>query len=146
MINFEQVRHIPTQAAARAAVAESADLLAVVDRGYPRAVLFQCPCGCGEMVVINVDPAAGRAWRLRNDPLGVTLMPSVWRTTGCQSHFILWRNQVWWCDWYDEDDDEPAWPRTVDEELREEWRRIRREERERRQLQSRERSHSPADG
>lgn len=25
----------------------------------------------------------------------VTLYPSVWRESGCESHFIIWRNQIW---------------------------------------------------
>ena len=36
----------------------------------------------------------------------MSLIPSVRRTSGCRSHFIVWRNQIWWCSrrW---DDDMP---------------------------------------
>lgn len=27
-------------------------------------------------------------------------MPSVWRETGCESHFFVWRSEVDWLDWY----------------------------------------------
>ncbi|MGA8429308.1 MAG: DUF6527 family protein [Candidatus Sulfotelmatobacter sp.] len=55
-----------------------------------------CPCGCGEQLPINLDQRAGPAWRMykgRNE--AVTLYPSVWRESGCESHFIIWRNQIW---------------------------------------------------
>jgi len=54
-----------------------------------------CPCGCGENFPINLDPRAGPAWRLyksRGDAL--TVFPSVWRESGCCSHFIIWRDQI----------------------------------------------------
>ena len=30
------------------------------------------------------------------------MYPSVWRTTGCKSHFIVWRSRIYWCDWHEE--------------------------------------------
>ena len=128
---FEDVLQVNAQSEARRIVALVPGTMAVIDRAGPRAVLFQCPCTCGDTLVINVDPGAGKAWRLRVDRSGLSLMPSVWRTSGCRSHFILWRNQVWWCDWYDEEDeDEPSWPVEMDGELKAEWRRIRAGEKE----------------
>lgn len=123
--HFDEVLLVGAHSEARQAVALAPGAIAVVERMGPRAVLFQCPCGCGETLITNVDAEAGKAWRMRLDHFGLTLMPSVWRTSGCRSHFILWRNQVWWCDWYDGADDEPSWPDAMDAELRAEWRRIR---------------------
>ena len=60
----------------------------------------------------------------------ITLMPSVWRTTGCESHFIVWRNQVWWCEFGSDDDRdtpvvaEESWPLEMEDELKSEWRRL----------------------
>src|SRR4051812_22851407 len=138
------------QSAARALLRESVGRLAVVVRDTPRAALFDCPCGCGDLVIINTDPRSGPAWRIRVDATGATLMPSVWRTTGCRSHFIVWRSSIWWCRFREPEDvpgerddrssDEPLgtrpvgpedWPEEMDAELREEWRRIRRRQRER---------------
>ena len=127
---FSAVRVLGSQGEARGWVAEARSRLAVVERGHPRSVLFQCPCGCGDVVVINVDRAAGPAWRLRLSDGSLSLMPSVWRTTGCKSHFILWKNQVWWCRFRGEDEEEePDWPEEMDLELRAEWSRIRAERR-----------------
>jgi hypothetical protein len=30
----------------------------------------------------------------------LTVLPSVWRETGCESHFFLWRHEVDWLEWY----------------------------------------------
>jgi len=67
----------------------------LITRGQPRWILLRCPCGCGEEIPVNVDARAGKAWRLyREERTGITLFPSVWRDTGCQSHFIIWRDQI----------------------------------------------------
>lgn len=69
----------------------------VVNRGQPRSVVMACPDGCGEILTINLDPRAGPAWRLYDERRGMTLFPSIWRETGCESHFILWRDSIYWC-------------------------------------------------
>jgi len=69
----------------------------IVYREVPRAALFHCPCGCGEVLTVNLDPRAGAAWRWKRDGEGLTLLPSVRRTSGCASHFIVWRGRLWWC-------------------------------------------------
>lgn len=67
----------------------------IIERGYPRWVVMKCPDGCGDELPINIDRNAGPAWRLYHSPrLGLTLYPSVWRDTGCESHFIVWRNHI----------------------------------------------------
>lgn len=69
----------------------------LVNRGRPRSLVFSCPEGCGSFLTINLDPRAGRAWRLFRDHRGMSLHPSVWRDTGCEAHFILWRDRLIWC-------------------------------------------------
>lgn len=67
----------------------------LVERGVPRWLLMSCPCGCGAEIPINLDPRAGKAWRLYRAPKwGLSLYPSVWRDTDCQSHFIIWRDHI----------------------------------------------------
>ena len=70
----------------------------LVTRGSPRWLLMRCPCGCGEEIPVNLDARAGKAWRLyKTAKAGLTLFPSVWRDTGCRSHFIIWRNHIVMC-------------------------------------------------
>lgn len=81
---------------------------ALVSRGRPRALLIACPDGCGETLSINLDPRAGKAWRLYTRGGGVTLYPSVWRDGGCGSHFVVWRGTILWCGRFEEDNREPS--------------------------------------
>lgn len=69
---------------------------AIVTRGRPRLWVMTCPCGCGEQVPVNLDRRAGQAWRLyATDKYGMSLFPSVWRTSGCASHFVIWNDRIW---------------------------------------------------
>lgn len=70
----------------------------IVRRGNLRSLAIACPDGCGENLTINLDPATGPAWRLYQRQRGLTLFPSIWRDTGCESHFIIWNNGILWCD------------------------------------------------
>ena len=67
----------------------------LIERGRPRWLLLLCPCGCGDELPINLDGRAGPAWKLyRNKGGEVSLYPSVWRDSGCESHFIIRRNSI----------------------------------------------------
>ena len=67
----------------------------LIHRGQPRWLLLKCPCGCGDEIPVNLDRRAGKAWRFYDSAKsGVTLFPSIWRDTGCESHFIIWRGQI----------------------------------------------------
>lgn len=85
----------------------------LVERGRPRHLIVRCPCGCGDDISLNVDAEAGPCWRILRRGDHLTVMPSVWRETGCESHFFLWRDEVDWLDWYSYD------ITTVDPALRE---------------------------
>lgn len=73
----------------------------VVHRGVARSIAIACPDGCGEELTINLDPRAGPAWRYYLNDKDLSIYPSVWRDTGCKSHFIVWRSKIYWCDWND---------------------------------------------
>ncbi|KQX22123.1 DUF6527 family protein [Variovorax sp. Root434] len=75
---------------------------ALVHRGVLRSLVMACPDGCGELLTINLDARSGKAWRTYGSHEELSLFPSVWRQTGCKSHFILWRSKIYWCDWDDE--------------------------------------------
>jgi hypothetical protein len=119
---FDRVQTVGSELDARLAARNDPATLAVVDRHGLRNVVFQCPCGCGETVSINVDPAAGPSWRVRINAGDLTLMPSVWRTSGCGSHFVLWSSRIWWCS--SDEGVAQEWPDEMDAELKAEWTRI----------------------
>jgi hypothetical protein len=66
----------------------------IVDRQGPRWLVLSCPCGCGAEVPVNLDRRAGPAWRIYESRKGMSLYPSVWRDTDCESHFIIWHNNI----------------------------------------------------
>jgi hypothetical protein len=66
----------------------------LVERGRPRLLLLMCPCGCGEILPVNLDERSGPAWRLYRGERGLSLYPSVWRESGCESHFVIWRDDI----------------------------------------------------
>jgi hypothetical protein len=97
MSRLTRIRHLGSfqdLGSARAVLRESGDLALVV-RGQPRWLVMRCPEGCGEDLSINLDARSGKAWRLdrRN---GLSVFPSIWRESGCEAHFIIWRNEIWW--------------------------------------------------
>ncbi len=95
---------------ARSLVTEAGDL-ALVERGCPRFLVIKCPCNCGEELVINLDRRVGGAWRLYRRQRGLTVYPSVWRESGCRSHFIIWDDRILWCN------DESSWDSVPDTAL-----------------------------
>jgi hypothetical protein len=109
---------------ARLLIENEPNTIALIRRANQnRSVVFTCPCECGDLIVINVDPAVGPAWRVKFKRDKVSLLPSVWRDSGCGSHFIIWENTVWWfgIGATEEADDLPP---SLRRELRTEWARI----------------------
>ena len=112
-------RAVAVQSRAEAiSAAKEADQIALVRRGRLRWAVFTCPCGCGELVSVNLDPRVGRAWRIRLKGEAVSLSPSVWRTDGCRSHFILWSNTVWL---FGDPGHHALLPDDLEDEMRAEW-------------------------
>ncbi|WP_373852844.1 DUF6527 family protein [Brevundimonas abyssalis] len=66
--------------------------------GAPAFGTMLCPCGCGETLNLrffgNRRPRWSVAWDREARP---TVRPSIWRRTGCGSHFNLVRGRVLWC-------------------------------------------------
>ena len=70
----------------------------IVRRGVLRSLVLPCPDACQDILTVNLDTRAGPAWRLYLRRAQVSLFPSIWRETGCCSHFIVWRSRIFWCD------------------------------------------------
>jgi hypothetical protein len=62
------------------------------------AAAMICPCGCGDVIELNLLKRARPCWGVQEHSDGtITLAPSVWRQKGCRSHFILRRGRIDWC-------------------------------------------------
>ncbi len=61
-------------------------------------VAMLCPCGCSSVIQLCVLPDSRPGWAVTMNSDGtVSLCPSVWRTTGCRSHFFLRGGRIDWC-------------------------------------------------
>jgi len=62
------------------------------------AAAMICPCGCDEVIQLNLLRQARPRWSAQQHQDGtVSLMPSVWRQKGCRSHFFIRHGRVNWC-------------------------------------------------
>lgn len=73
------------------------DFYFVATSNKPKWTLFKCPCGCGDVITLSMQPAHRPSWRLQEtSSRRPTLYPSVWRDKGCMSHFWLKDGRVFW--------------------------------------------------
>ena len=57
-----------------------------------------CPCGCGHLIQLSLLESDSPRWDLKVDRDGnATISPSVWRTLGCQAHFLVRGGRIIWC-------------------------------------------------
>lgn len=64
-----------------------------------RWALFLCPCKCGHVITLSLQAAHHPHWRVFKGRQGhPTLYPSIWRNSGCLSHFWVDDGQIVWCD------------------------------------------------
>ena len=65
--------------------------------GYAWSAAMLCPCGCGEVLEMNLLPDARPCWKLSESPDHLaTLHPSVWLKSGCASHFFVENGKIRW--------------------------------------------------
>jgi hypothetical protein len=61
------------------------------------AVALLCPCGCAARIHLNLLPGVRPRWRVIENANGtVSIYPSVWRQTGCTSHFSVRYGRIEW--------------------------------------------------
>jgi hypothetical protein len=88
---WEKVESLPNQLAAK-------KLYLIGDDECEWAAAMSCPCGCGSVIQMSLARDSRPSWRVRRQRDGtISLLPSVWRTAGCRSHFILHKGRIFWC-------------------------------------------------
>ncbi|WP_373276366.1 DUF6527 family protein [Sphingomonas agri] len=56
-----------------------------------------CPCGCQTTIQLSLVPNDRPRWRAQVAENGIiSLSPSVWRTRGCGSHFVVRDGKIRW--------------------------------------------------
>ena len=73
-------------------------ILYLVGESRPWAAVFLCPCGCEQLIWLNLLSGHQPQWSIKVDRRSVpTVTPSVNRQVGCRSHFLLRAGRVIWC-------------------------------------------------
>jgi hypothetical protein len=63
----------------------------------PWLVAFKCPCGCNNVIQLNLLKDADPRWRLHiTSKKKINISPSIWRTNGCKSHFFVRNSKIEW--------------------------------------------------
>lgn len=69
----------------------------VGNQSEPWLVSFKCPCGCNKDIHLNLLPDANPRWKIYlKSGNKIDISPSVWRTSGCRSHFFIRSGKVVW--------------------------------------------------
>ena len=72
-------------------------MIQMVEAGRNWSVGFLCPCGCGDVIELLLLQTVQPHWVLSRDRLDrPSLHPSVWKSTGCKSHFWIRNGQAVW--------------------------------------------------
>jgi len=74
------------------------NLVLAQDDGENWCLGMQCPCGCNDTIELLLVPEGKPRWDVVIDDQGrLTLEPSVWRASGCRSHFWIRKGRIYWC-------------------------------------------------
>lgn len=66
--------------------------------GEDWSVAMRCPCGCGDSLELMLLKEVSPNWSVKTkDQQPPSLNPSVWRQSGCKSHFWLRDGHIHWC-------------------------------------------------
>lgn len=72
------------------------------DSSQPWLLAFNCPCGCHNLIQLNLLKDADPCWKYKvTRKKKINISPSVWRTTGCKSHFFVRKSKIDWVKSYE---------------------------------------------
>jgi hypothetical protein len=92
-VTFNRVVRVETQDEGLSATQDHQTLAFVTNGKKAKWLLFRCPCGCGDLLRINLSPSIHPCWRLRVSRNGkLSIFPSIDRESGCGAHFFLTAN------------------------------------------------------
>ena len=70
----------------------------IEENGAVWQTIMVCPCGCNATIQLCCLPDTRPRWEYEIHEDGtISLHPSVWRKTGCRSHYIVRRGNIVWC-------------------------------------------------
>lgn len=72
-------------------------ILYCIGGGALWSAAFKCPCGCDALIQLSLLAEERPHWSLDLTGNSATVHPSVWRRSGCCSHFHIRGGSVVWC-------------------------------------------------
>lgn len=63
------------------------------------ALKFECPCGCHEIITLNLLDDVDPKWEYKLKRKRITIYPSILRVAGCRSHFHIIKGRTRWVNW-----------------------------------------------
>lgn len=75
-----------------------ADTLYIMGEGkYFWSILLRCPCGCGDILQLNLHRDTHPFWDIKLHINGsISISPSIWKKDECRSHFFIKRSNIAW--------------------------------------------------
>lgn len=73
-------------------------LYVIGEKEFQAYALMLCPCGCNKKVYLNLLPGNKPTWKIFIRKRAPTLTPSIWNTSGCQSHYFIRSGRVVWAE------------------------------------------------
>lgn len=62
-----------------------------------QAIVHLCLCGCGEKILLKLDPDPSKGWSFTFDGRSISIQDSVGNVgIPCRSHYIVRKNRVQW--------------------------------------------------
>jgi hypothetical protein len=67
-------------------------------KGHEWLAAFRCPCGCGDVIQLNLLKGSHPRWRIiYYKKRKFSISPSIDRIVNCKSHFTLVKGEIrWW--------------------------------------------------
>lgn len=69
----------------------------VGNEGYYWQMVMVCPCGCRQILYMNLMDDYHPYWKYTIHGKTISLSPSIDRLVGCKSHFFLRNGKIDWC-------------------------------------------------
>ena len=70
------------------------------DLNLPWLLALKCPCGCGSLIQLNLLKDTAPCWSYKiTKKRKINIFPSVWRTVGCKSHFVIRNSKIDWANY-----------------------------------------------
>jgi len=55
-----------------------------------------CPCGCGDVIQLNLLPECDDQWTIKIKRKLITITPSINRRLSCKAHFLIIKGHLEW--------------------------------------------------